>query len=70
MVQKKIDSRIRTLIENGVKKNQRTMMILIGDNGKDQVFAVSISVKCIDPQSPLHVIKVPCSKSSFCFMVL
>lgn len=37
MVQKKIDSRIRTLIENGVKLNQRTLMIIIGDNGKDQV---------------------------------
>lgn len=37
MVQKKIDSRIRTLIENGVKLNQRTLMIVIGDNGKDQV---------------------------------
>ena len=37
MVQKKIDSRIRTLIENGVKLNQRTLMVVIGDNGKDQV---------------------------------
>ena len=40
MVQKKIDSRIRTLIENGVKQNQRTLMILIGDNGKDQVISL------------------------------
>lgn len=40
MVQKKIDSRIRTLIENGVKLNQRTLMIIIGDNGKDQVLSL------------------------------
>lgn len=40
MVQKKIDSRVRTLIENGVKQNQRTLMIIIGDNGKDQVFTI------------------------------
>lgn len=40
MVQKKIDSRVRTLIENGVKQNQRTLMIIIGDNGKDQVFPI------------------------------
>ena len=40
MVQKKIDNRIRTLIENGVKLNQRTLMIIIGDNGKDQVVLV------------------------------
>ena len=48
MGQKKIDSRIRTLIENGVKLNQRTMMILIGDNGKDQVFSNYISIMNID----------------------
>ena len=37
MVKKKIDSRVRTLGENGVKLGQRTMFVLVGDRGKDQV---------------------------------
>ena len=34
---KKVDTRIRTLIENGVKTKHRTFFVLIGDHGKDQV---------------------------------
>jgi tRNA(Met) cytidine acetyltransferase TmcA, N-terminal len=34
---KKIDNRIRTLIQNGVKQRHRSLMILVGDKGKDQV---------------------------------
>ena len=60
MVQKKIDSRIRTLIENGVKLNQRTLMIIIGDNGKDQV----------DSQSPLHALEVACENATLRAVVL
>lgn len=37
MVQKKIDNRIRVLIENGVKLGHRTMFIIVGDKGRDQV---------------------------------
>lgn len=37
MVRKKVDARLRTLIENGVKNNHRSMLILVGDHGKDQV---------------------------------
>ncbi len=33
----KLDSRIRTLIENGVKERHRTMLVIVGDKGKDQV---------------------------------
>lgn len=36
-VRKKVDSRIRTLIENGVKARHRTMFVIIGDRGRDQV---------------------------------
>ena len=38
MVQKKVDSRIRTLIENGVKTNHRSFILMIGDRGRDQVY--------------------------------
>ena len=37
MVQKKVDSRIRTLIENGVKTNHRSFILMIGDRGRDQI---------------------------------
>lgn len=37
MVKKKIDSRVRTIIENGVATGHRTMFVLVGDKGRDQV---------------------------------
>ncbi|KAK9872107.1 hypothetical protein WA026_016151 [Henosepilachna vigintioctopunctata] len=37
MVRKKIDNRIRILIENGVKLQHRTLFVVVGDKGKDQV---------------------------------
>jgi N-acetyltransferase 10 len=36
-MKKKVDSRIRTLIENGVKTRHRTLIVLVGDKGKDQI---------------------------------
>lgn len=36
MVRKKVDARVRTLIENGVKSNHRSTFVLVGDYGKDQ----------------------------------
>ena len=37
MVKKQIDSRIHTLIKNGVQSKHRTFFVLVGDKGKDQV---------------------------------
>ena len=37
MVLKKIDNRIRVLIENGVQKRHRSLFVVVGDKGKDQV---------------------------------
>lgn len=34
---RKIDNRIRVLIENGVAKRHRSMFVVVGDHGKDQV---------------------------------
>lgn len=51
-MRKKIDNRIRTLIENGVASRQRSMFVVVGDRGRDQV-----SLICL-----LHVIEnVNCS---------
>lgn len=32
-----MDSRIRTLVENGVKLNHRSLFVIVGDKGRDQV---------------------------------
>lgn len=37
MVRKKIDNRIRVLIENGAKLGHRTLFAIVGDKGRDQV---------------------------------
>ncbi|KAJ1413066.1 hypothetical protein B484DRAFT_402126 [Ochromonadaceae sp. CCMP2298] len=37
MVKKKLDNRIRGLIEHSVRTNHRSMLLLVGDHGKDQV---------------------------------
>jgi hypothetical protein len=37
MVKKKIDNRIRVMIENGVKLGHRSMFVIVGDKGRDQV---------------------------------
>ena len=37
MVLKKVDNRIRILIENGVQKKHRSFFVVVGDKGKDQV---------------------------------
>jgi N-acetyltransferase 10 len=36
-MKKKVDSRIQTLIDNGIKSNQRTMLILVGDRSRYQI---------------------------------
>ena len=37
MVKKKVDSRVRTLVENGVSLGHRSFFVLVGDKGRDQV---------------------------------
>lgn len=37
MTRKKIDNRIRVLIENGVHTGHRTMFVIVGEKGRDQV---------------------------------
>eukprot|EP00112_Aurelia_sp_Birch-Aquarium-sp1_P011190 Seg2357.3 transcript_id=Seg2357.3/GoldUCD/mRNA.D3Y31 product="RNA cytidine acetyltransferase" protein_id=Seg2357.3/GoldUCD/D3Y31 len=37
MVLKKIDNRIRLLVENGVQEKHRTMIVIVGDHARDQV---------------------------------
>ncbi|KAM9220824.1 RNA cytidine acetyltransferase isoform 2-T2 [Dugong dugon] len=37
MHRKKVDNRIRILIENGIAERQRSLFVVVGDRGKDQV---------------------------------
>lgn len=37
MVRKKIDNRLRVLIENGVNLGHRSLFVVVGDKGRDQV---------------------------------
>ena len=37
MVRKRLDERVRTLIEQGVVQKERSLLVLVGDHGKDQV---------------------------------
>ena len=37
MVRKRLDDRVRSLIERGVAKEERSLLVLVGDHGKDQV---------------------------------
>uniref|UniRef100_A0A0D9XJZ0 RNA cytidine acetyltransferase n=1 Tax=Leersia perrieri TaxID=77586 RepID=A0A0D9XJZ0_9ORYZ len=36
-MRKKVDERIRTLIENGVQQRQRSMFVIVGDKSRDQI---------------------------------
>ncbi len=36
-MRKKVDARVRELIESAVKLKQRGLLVLVGDHGKDQV---------------------------------
>jgi len=42
-MKKKVDSRIRTLIENAIKMRQRGILVIVGDRGRDQVLFFSLT---------------------------
>lgn len=37
MLRRKVDNRIRVLVENGVALRQRTLFVIVGDKSRDQV---------------------------------
>lgn len=59
MVKKKIDNRIRVMIENGVKLGHRTMFIVVGDKARDQVNIISdkIDTNVFPVTSPRSVLQ-------------
>ncbi|RWW17197.1 hypothetical protein GW17_00018886 [Ensete ventricosum] len=42
-MRKKVDDRIRTLIENGVKLRHRSMFLIVGDKSRDQVTSLFLN---------------------------
>lgn len=40
-LRKKLDSRIKTLVDNGRINNHRSFLVIVGDKGKDQVRTVA-----------------------------
>lgn len=44
-MRKKVDERIRTLIENGVKLRHRSMFVIVGDKSRDQVISSVLLIK-------------------------
>ena len=47
---KKVDNRIRVLIENGVTLRHRSFFVIVGDKGRDQVSCMT-GIGCIAPSS-------------------
>jgi len=44
MVRRKIDNRIRVLIENGVTAGHRTMFVVVGEKARDQVSQITSQI--------------------------
>jgi hypothetical protein len=74
-MRKQLDHRIPILIDNNVKKNHRSFIVLVGDRGKDQVsfihfllsFASDILLDC-EPPFPAFASASVCA--AFCAVVL
>lgn len=51
-MRKKVDERIRTVIENGVKTRHRSMFVIVGDKSRDQALFRSFLI-CL--QAKFHM---------------
>lgn len=51
-MRKKVDSRVRTLVENGVRTNMRSLFVIVGDRGRDQVVNLHYMVNKISSSKP------------------
>lgn len=45
MVKKRVDERLRTLLRNGIHRQHRSLVVLVGDNAKDQVVNLHFIVR-------------------------
>uniref|UniRef100_A0A0G4FX21 RNA cytidine acetyltransferase n=1 Tax=Chromera velia CCMP2878 TaxID=1169474 RepID=A0A0G4FX21_9ALVE len=51
-MRKKVDPRVRVLVENAVKTNHRAMLVIVGDRGRDQVVNMHYMLSKITTKKP------------------
>ena len=56
MLRKKIDDNIHTLISNAINTNQRSMFLIIGDKGRDQVSNLHMLYTKLNPGKKLNIL--------------
>lgn len=55
-MRKKIDDKIKTLIENGIILNERIMFVIVGDRGRDQIANLNYLYSKINPGKKLNLL--------------
>ena len=50
MIRKKIDDKIQILFKNSISRNERSMFLIIGDKGRDQVSNLHNFYSQINPE--------------------
>ena len=56
MLIKKIDNNIHTLISNAINTNQRSMFLIIGDKGLDQVSNLHMLYTKLNPGKKVNIL--------------
>lgn len=51
-MKKKVDNRVRTLVENCIKTNHRSFFVIVGDRGRDQVVNLHYMISKITTKKP------------------
>jgi len=75
-MRKQLDPRIPILINNNVKLNHRSFVVLVGDKGRDQVGeSLSLTMQLVktvlpDCKSSLSPLPSTCIRTTICIMVL
>ena len=65
MIRKKIDDKIQILLKNSISKNERSMFLIIGDKGRDQISNLHNFYSQINPGKKLNILW--CYKSELGF---
>ena len=56
MIRKKIDDKIKILLENSINKNERAMFIIVGDKGRDQISNLHNFYNKLNPGKKLNIL--------------
>ena len=67
MPRKKVDNRIRILVENGIITRQRSMFVIVGDKGRDQASCDVIFID-ISKASETYYRRLLSLSQAVCFM--